>query len=249
MTDVLILCYHAVSRRWPADLAVTPAELERQLEFLASRGYRGTTFSEAVLSPPNGRVMCVTFDDAFASVLEYAFPILDALEIPGTVFAVTDFATAERPLSWPGIDHWRGGPHEEELRGLSWPQLSSLVEAGWEVGSHTATHPRLTQLRDRELAEELRRSKSACEEALGQPCAAVAYPYGDVDGRVVAAAAQAGYSAGAVLSHRVLRPRELSAPRVGVYRPDSYRRFRLKVLPSLRRVRTRVPRAEDALRR
>lgn len=246
--DVLVLCYHAVSREWPASLTVTPEELARQLELLVRRGYRGATFLEALTSPPSGKVVAVTFDDAYASVLEHAFPILSALELPGTVFAVTDFVDHERPLHWAGIDHWRGGPHDGELRGLSWNELEFLADAGWEVGSHTATHPLLTKLEDAELSEELLRSKVACEKALGRECRTLAYPYGDADQRVVSAAARAGYTAAAALGLCDLRPPILAWPRVGVYRPDASARFSLKVSPLVRRLRTRFARAEAMVR-
>lgn len=249
LRDVLVLCYHAVSRRWPADLAVTPDQLARQLGHLVRRGYRGATFSEAVLSPPAERVLSVTFDDAYSSVIEHAFPILSSLGLPGTVFVVTDFVDRGRPLAWPGIDHWCGGAHDAELRGLSWRQLEDVAEAGWEVGSHSATHPRLTRLDDAELAEELRRSKASCEAALRRPCRTLAYPYGDFDGRVVAVAADAGYAAAGTLTLRTLEPAALAWPRVGIYLPDSDRRFRLKVSPALRRVRTRFAGVEAVLRR
>ena len=49
-----MLCYHAVSDRWPADFAVTPAQLEYQLQHLLRRGYRGATFTAAVTGPPPG---------------------------------------------------------------------------------------------------------------------------------------------------------------------------------------------------
>lgn len=247
--DLLVLCYHAVSRRWPASLAVTPEELTRQLELLVRRGYRGATFLDALTSPSADKVLAVTFDDAYASVLEHAYPILSSLELPGTVFAVTDFVDNEQPLSWSGIDHWRGGPHDDELRGLSWNELGSLADAGWEVGSHTATHPFLTKLEDAELADELHRSKLACENALGRECLTLAYPYGDVDQRVVAAAARAGYTAAAALGLCDLQPPILSWPRVGVYRPDAHGRFRLKVSPGVRRLRKRLARAEATIRR
>ncbi len=63
MNDVLVLCYHGVSTTWPADIAVAPSVLERQLAFLVGRGYRGVTFRRAVLEPPPGRALAVTFDD------------------------------------------------------------------------------------------------------------------------------------------------------------------------------------------
>lgn len=232
----LVLEYHAVSERWPADLAVTPMQLRTQLESLVRRGYRGITFTDAVTAPAHDRGLVVTFDDAYLSVLELAYPILESLGLPGTVFAVTDFATDGRPLDWPRSADWRDGPWAEELRGLTWAQLRRLADAGWEIGSHTCTHPRLTRLEDDQLAQELRESRAACESALRRPCRSLAYPYGDVDGRVVAAAAAAGYEAAAIETPGP--PNPLAWPRVGVYRGDSLARFRLKISPTVRRTRT-----------
>src|SRR5205807_2801894 len=53
VSDLLVLCYHAVSERWPADLSVTPVSLREQLGSLVARGYRGLTFADAVLGPPD----------------------------------------------------------------------------------------------------------------------------------------------------------------------------------------------------
>jgi peptidoglycan/xylan/chitin deacetylase (PgdA/CDA1 family) len=240
--SVLVLGYHAVSETWPAPLAVTPDQLRRQLEWLVDRGYRGTTFHDAVTSEARPRTFALTFDDAYRSVLDLAYPILSSLGLPATVFVVTDFGDGRRPLEWPGIDHWRGGPHERELRGLGWEQLEQLADGGWEIGSHTCTHPRLTRLSDQALARELEASRAACEEALRRPCRSLAYPYGDVDGRVTRAAGKAGYTAAAI--EGLARPRPLAWPRVGVYRENSMGIFRLKVSPTLGQLRTRFGRAE-----
>ena len=249
MTDVLVLCYHAFSDRWPASLAVPQPSLRAQLEFLVGRGYRGATFREAVAAPPHSRTLAVTFDDAFLSVLEHAEPVLSNLGLPGTVFVATDFADSGRPLSWPGIDEWSGGPHDAELRGLAWDALRDLAGRGWEIGSHTCSHPHLTRLDDVELARELQASRAACERELGHPCTSLAYPYGDVDRRVVAAAASAGYTAGAALPARPTVPSALAWPRVGVYNIDSLRRFRLKVSPAVRSLRRAVARVHSTATR
>jgi peptidoglycan/xylan/chitin deacetylase (PgdA/CDA1 family) len=238
----LVLEYHAVSATWPASLAVAPAKLRAQLEWLLDRGYRGTTFHDAVTSRPSGRVLVVTFDDAYRSVLDLAEPILTELGLPGTVFVVTDFADVGGPLSWGGIDHWRGGPYDRELEGLRWEELEQLAHGGWEVGSHTRTHPRLTELSDKDLARELDESRAACERALGMPCRSLAYPYGDVDARVMAATERAGYDGAAI---EVLAPAHpLAWPRVGISRENSMRLFRLKVSPTVSRLRTAFGRAE-----
>ena len=234
--SILVLAYHAVSETWPAALAVTPAQLRTQLEWLLERGYRASTLHDAVTSKPAGSTLVVTFDDAYRSVLERAYPILSSLGVPGTVFVATDFADRERLLEWPGIDQWRGGRYEAELRGLRWTELGELADNGWEIGSHTCTHPRLTELPDKELSRELRDSRAACEQALGRPCYSLAYPYGDVDARVTAAAAAAGYAVAAIDDPG--RPTTFAWPRVGVYRGNSMRVFRLKVSPTVGRLRT-----------
>ncbi len=192
------------------------------------RGYRGCTFSEAVAQPPGSRTLAVTFDDAYRSVLTLALPILARLGLPGTVFVPTAFAGKDHPMAWPGIDEWVGGPHEHELLPLRWEELRGLHDSGWEIGSHTATHPRLSTLDNAALASELGESKTACEDRLGVPCVSIAYPYGDVDARVAQAAKDAGYERGAALPSRFHTPRPLEWPRVGVYHADTPWRFRLK---------------------
>jgi len=238
MTDVLVLCYHAVSERWPADLSITPQSLREQLRLLLRKGYQPTTFHAAVTRVPAHKTLAVTFDDAFKSVFDVAFPILSELDVPGTVFVPTAFI--DSPLSWPGIDHWARSPYAAELGGMSWAELGELADAGWEIGSHTHSHPRLTRLDDGALFAELDQSRNACERELGRPCSSLAYPYGDFDARVVEAARAAGYLAGGTLPSRLYRALPLSWPRAGVYHRDSLRRFRLKTSASVRRVRTQV---------
>jgi peptidoglycan/xylan/chitin deacetylase (PgdA/CDA1 family) len=226
--DVLVLGYHAVSDDWPASLSVPPDRLERQLEHLLERGYRGTTFTEAVTRPPARRTLAVTFDDGFRSVYELAAPVLTRLGLPGTVFVPTSFLGEPR-LVWPGIDRWLGGAHDRELAPLSWHDARSLADLGWEVGSHTRTHPDLRTLDDTSLADELEGSRRDCEEQLGGPCTAVAYPYCAHDDRVVRAARKAGYLCAADLPTRLHPRRRYDWPRVGVFRTDYPARYEAKV--------------------
>jgi peptidoglycan/xylan/chitin deacetylase (PgdA/CDA1 family) len=237
VTDVLVLCYHAVSPTWAATLSVTPDALERQLSLLLRRGWRSATFTEAVLDPPAARTLAVTFDDAFASVCALAQPILAALEIRATVFAPTAFMGHRQALEWPGIDQWQGTPDAGELMAMDWEDLGGLIELGWEIGSHTRTHPRLTALDDEPLDDELAGSSQECIERLGQPCRSIAYPYGEVDDRVADRARAVGYLAGAGLSSslRPLGPHRW--PRVGIYHRDVDQRFKLKMNPMMRRLR------------
>jgi peptidoglycan/xylan/chitin deacetylase (PgdA/CDA1 family) len=234
--SVVVLCYHAVSERWPATLSVTPARLEQQLRLLLSRGYRGARFSDAVTGPATDRTLVVTFDDAYRSVAKLAFPVLSRLGLPGTVFAPSAHVGTERPMSWPGVEHWLGGEYESELVACSWDELRDLAGRGWEIGSHTCTHARLTQLDDLALAAELRESRAKCEAELGRECRSLAYPYGDYDDRVEEATREAGYLVAATLPSPWHAPQPLAWPRVYVGHDDALWRFRLKVSPGVRRL-------------
>lgn len=234
--DKLILCYHAVSSSWPADLSISPRLLEEQVAGLLRAGYVGTTLSGS-LEPGGRRRLVVSFDDGYASMVTLAAPVLARLGVPGTLFVPTDYVGAHH-LVWPGIEQWLDGPHADELRPLDWDGVRALADAGWEIGSHTCSHPHLTGLEDEALARELSESKALVEAELGRPCPAIAYPYGDVDARVTGAAAAAGYTVGVGLpSHWTDDTDPLCLPRVGVYNGATALKFRVKTSPAVRRLR------------
>ncbi|HEX7059067.1 MAG TPA: polysaccharide deacetylase family protein [Solirubrobacterales bacterium] len=216
------------------------------MQKLLRKGFVGATFHEAVTKPPARKTLAITFDDAYLSVLELAQPILEGLGLPATVFVPTDFPDAPgQAMKWQGIDGWLGGEYDSELRPMSWQQLGGLADRGWEIGSHTRSHPHLTQLDQLDLEAELTGSREVCEQRLGRPCRTIAYPYGDYDARVAAAAGAAGYEAAAALPSRLTPQRSLEWPRVGIYHEDDDRRFALKVSRPMRRLRGSVlwPRA------
>jgi len=237
VSESLVLCYHAVSPTWAAPLSVKPDALERQLSWFLRHGWRGSTFTDAVLGPPSGRALAVTFDDAFASVFTLAYPILQSLGLVGTVFAPTTFMSVRQPLSWPGIENWALTPDAPELESMSWTEIGALSDAGWEIGSHTRTHPSLTRLDDAALREELSLSREEVTKMVGRPCTSIAYPYGDVDRRVVDVAREAGYLAGAALSRRLTPLGPLWWPRIGIYHHDYWERFRVKASRPVQRLR------------
>lgn len=242
----LVLCYHAISESWPSLLAVRPDSLRRQIDGLLRRGYTGTTFTDALGTSASSRVFAITFDDAFESVVSLAYPILSELGVPATVFMPTR-ADRNGLRDWEGIRLWSATPWRDELRGASWPQLKELVVAGWEIGSHSRTHPVLTEISDEELRDELHGSREDCETMLGAPCTSIAYPYGMEDERVIKATRQAGYSAAAALAvegDRRSARRPLCWPRLAVYREDGPLRFWTK-----RQVFAHAPRLLDGLNR
>ena len=239
--EPLILCYHAISETWPSVGAVVPSALERQLAFLLRRGYRARTLSAALAEPSPQRTLVVTFDDAFQSVIDRGLPVLKSLGIPATLFVPTDFVDRSEPMTWSTLEQWAGGPHEKELRPMTWDGVRALAQAGWEVGSHTCSHPNLTRVDDEEALRELSCSREICEDRLQRPCDGFAYPFGAYDPRIMGLAEAAGYRWAVVLGERVIEPLSSTSmfdlPREGVYRSTSWAHFRLMSSGFLRRVR------------
>jgi peptidoglycan/xylan/chitin deacetylase (PgdA/CDA1 family) len=220
----LVLCYHAVSDGWPNALAVSPMQFERQVRSLLRRRYRPVGPAEAV--DGRGRLLHVTFDDAYVSIAG-ALDTLERLGVTATVFAATAFADEGRPLDVPELAA-DAEAHPDELRTMDWEQLRGLAQRGFTIGSHTVTHPHLPRLADAELDRELRDSKSRCEDVLGGTCAFLAYPYGEHDERVKRAAQRAGYDAAFTLHGTSERPDRYSIRRVHFYRRDTLVRATLK---------------------
>jgi peptidoglycan/xylan/chitin deacetylase (PgdA/CDA1 family) len=234
-----VLCYHALSEDWPATLSTTPLLLHWHVRRLLGRGYRPERFTDTVLASDGRRRMAITFDDAFRSVLTLGLPILRELGVRGTVFVPTGHVGG-LPMRWPGIDEWTGGPYERDLVGCAWDEIAELADAGWEIGSHTRSHSRLTTLSDNEVRTELVDSKGECEDRLGRPCRSLAYPYGDYSERIVRAARRAGYLAAGTLPGRLEAADSLRYPRIFVSRADDRLRFAIKTAALTLRARESV---------
>ncbi len=215
----LVLCYHAISDTWPDELAVRPADFERQLRSLLARRRRPASARETVTG--RGRLLHVTFDDAYRTLTANAVPVLERLGVRATVFACSGYARDGRPLDVPELSRQLAA-HPQEMATLTWDGLRELAERGVEIGSHTVSHPHLPQLSDETLREELEDSRRELEDELGRPCAYLAYPYGHDEPRVHRAAARAGYEAAfsLVANPGADRHNPFALPRVDLYRKD-----------------------------
>ena len=129
-------------------------------------------------------------------------------------------------MNW--IDPEARERHATATRHLDPEQLRALAERGWEVGSHSHTHPLLSRLSDAELRDELAVSRDILRSIVGT-CDSISYPWGEVDARVVEASRRAGYAAGSGLSGRFTWSDPMRAPRVGISGADDSNRFAVKV--------------------
>jgi peptidoglycan/xylan/chitin deacetylase (PgdA/CDA1 family) len=124
-------------------------------------------------------------------------------------------------------------PPETIRRFLDWREAREMVGGGMAVGSHTHSHPVLSQLEPGRQSEELRQSRSILKEQLGVEVDAVAYPVGirgSFTEQTQSAAREAGYRMGFSFyggTNRGGRPNAYDVKRVGVD-DQSQVRFRVQ---------------------
>lgn len=130
----------------------------------------------------------VTFDDAFANLLDNALPVLEQNQVSATIFAVAD--NLGRLPRWEIPD---GHPESTEMI-MTAEQLVAVSENPLIlIGSHTLTHTDLAKIRPDQLKTELIDSKRRLEQLLHKPIEDLALPYGSYNQEVLSMAQEAGY--------------------------------------------------------
>jgi len=78
----------------------------------------------------------------------------------------------------------------------TWDELRQMQAGGMEIGSHSVTHPILSQVDDDQLRHEVTESKATLEAQLGRPVDVFSYPVGgtaSINDAVTACVEEAGY--------------------------------------------------------
>jgi peptidoglycan/xylan/chitin deacetylase (PgdA/CDA1 family) len=209
-TPVPILMYHVIGDPRPGapypELFVREADFAGQMRWLARHGYQAVTqrdlwnhWHRGGSLPP--KPVVVSFDDGYRSVADAALPHL-------------------RARSWPGVLNLT----VKNLRGrggLSEARVRTLIAAGWELGSHSLSHPDLTSLDDRTLRHEVARSRAVLRSRFDVPVDFFCYPAGRYDARVIRAVRRAGYLGATTTVEGLARPSEpYELRRVRVSRSD-----------------------------
>jgi peptidoglycan/xylan/chitin deacetylase (PgdA/CDA1 family) len=185
-----ILLYHSVEPQSNVRndrFAVGSRQFSNHLRIIADSGRTPLTISE-LASAVRGdrdlpeRSVAVTFDDGFANVTPAVERLLDA-NLKATMYMPSE---------------WVGRPRMLDAAGL---QTLSRLSDGMEIGAHSASHPRLDEIRPAEAKSQIFDSKASLEDLLQLSVTSFAYPYGAYDRRVRSMVVEAGFSSAAAVKN------------------------------------------------
>lgn len=175
---VPILEYHVLGEA-PADapypeLYVTRPDFHAQMRWLEEHGYEAVTLEQVQAAwyeggelPPKPVVL--SFDDGYRPQFTFALPQL-------------------REHGWAGVLNLKAegsDPYDSNVE--------AMIDAGWEVASHTIDHSDLTTLNPAALRREVSGSRAILRREYGVPVENFCYPSGQFDATVIAAVEAAGY--------------------------------------------------------
>jgi len=196
-------------------LYVRPSEFRAQIRWLADRGYRGVTLTQVYDhwrygKPLPRRPVVISFDDGYRSVFEQARPGLGRHSWPGVLNLEARF------MNTP----W----------GLAKSRIRVLLSSGWELASHTLTHPDLTSVSAARLRHEVAGSRAQLRRTFHVPVSFFCYPAGRYDARVIAAVQAARYLGATSTRPGLARPDELwDLARIRIDRGDGVAGLRDKL--------------------
>ena len=200
---------------------VTKDNFEKHLAYFQKRGLTPITFvdylafarAERPLAEFPARPLILTFDDGYLDNYTNLLPLMQRYGYRGVIYLLGDFDL--RHNRWDvDLD-----PTEPRAEIMDPVQKAAFVAAGWEIGAHTLSHPRLTQLPLPEAAAEIGASKKALEAALHTKIETFAYPFGDLNELVKAAVRAAGFALGIATDTGGL---SIEADRMQVFRVNMF---------------------------
>jgi len=231
MSRAIILMYHQVDipisdkeRRF----CVHPDDFGRQINWLIRSGYKFVSLNDIIEHVSGSEILPkktvhITFDDGFIGTFEHAWPVLKKNNIPATLFAVSGLLGDSNRWMWQ-----RGFPKRAII---SKHHLRELSQEGMCIGSHTCTHPRLTEITSQEITEELQKSKKELEDIIGKKVNNFAYPYGLFNKTIQNLVEKSGYQSACSTRSGFNRPGEdpLLLRRIDVFGTDRLWQFRQKL--------------------
>lgn len=179
--EIPVLGYHRINNVDHLPLTLSTEEFDAQMQYLQTNGYSAITLDELVSYIRDKKDLpyksvVITFDDGYEDNYVNAYPILKKYDLDATVFLISDY------INRPNY--------------LTWNEIYEMQKNHIHFEGHTFNHPHFDKLTaGPALKQQLSDSKTDLESHLGHKVEYLAYPYGDYNETVIAAAKSYGYKA------------------------------------------------------
>ena len=189
---VPILVYHHVypdgtpeSEHGDGAGIVRESEFQRHLHYMVEEGWTVVSTSQIVDWLTEGEALpkkaaALHFDNGWLDTATVVLPILSRLGMIATCFPITDGIEAASEGKSTSVRTLTEGVIEKPF--MNWDQAQLLLDAGWEIGAHTATHCKMADQyaleSDEAILREVQVSNDAFKKHLGSVPEHFAYPSG-----------------------------------------------------------------------
>jgi len=144
------------------------------------------------------RYFHLSFDDGFRNNYTNAFPILKKYDIPAIFYVPSSLIEAD----WNSAENYclKTTGYRSVIEMMRWKDLKELLLNGYDIGSHTKTHARFTEISSSQewMEDEILGSKKELETKLNYECKYISWPFGrltDADNKSLNMVKDAGYVA------------------------------------------------------
>lgn len=173
-----ILMYHHIRDfNDPTDpigenLSVSPINFARELDYIVSQGYKTITFDAVLANNVPAKPVILTFDDGYDNFYQFAYPELKKRGMVAVSYVITGKI---------------GGLYMTET------QIKDVSANGFEIGSHTISHPDLSVISVEKARSEIFSSKQILENMIGKTVVSFCYPSGKYNAETIDLVKEAGY--------------------------------------------------------
>lgn len=211
-----ILLYHRIAN--VTNGFITPEQtigtqrFEQQLRGLLDRGFQPWPLQRVLdycedQRPIPPRTFVVTFDDGYKCVYDEAWPILQKLQIPATIFLITSELHGTSAMSHGDSEFCRANQLQRGLwRSVSVPQCREMLDSNLiTLGSHTHTHADFRG-KPELFRDDLRRSADVLSREFQITRPVFAFPFGYTSPRLAANVREVGMRCGLTTSGHLIEP-------------------------------------------
>ena len=215
----MILTYHSIDDSGSRN-SIYPDVFQWQMNYIRDCGFRCVSLGDYLdarkaADGSSAKLIALTFDDGYRNFLESAAPILEQLGFGATVFVVAGRVG--------DVNAWEMMAGIPTAPLMDQDQLIKCLEAGFEIGAHSMTHPHLSTMDNDDQHHEVFESRAQLKAMLDRDIETFCYPYGDYNDDVQRCVERAGYRAAVTSELAYHREGDalLTLPRIGMNRVSS----------------------------